>query len=418
MVIPVSVRQAARATLSERRGGLMRQFKRVQNGGMSPNAHALVEDINAPARAVVFNPARAKATIRNYTLCWRRFVEFCERNQFCALPAESSSVARFIRSMMHDYSPSYIRDHTRAISVAHGGNGFPSPSAASFAVGQAWHDVYEIRGRRQRQAAPINQPLRDAMIATKGNSLRDHRDRALIAVAYDTLMRRLELASLRVEDIVDNSKSPKQNSSILLRRSKTDQQGYGSPRFLAPGTIALIRKWLKAAGISSGLIFRHINYENVSRRMTGRGVAEVFKKRARQAGAPDELVDRIGGHSFRVGAAQDMASAHIPDGAIMQAGGWAMHRSMFKYIEHVRAGQSGAAQLAAKQNRIRPQVPRPVLSITISGAPNPAMVSQLLAAITPIADVKALNYRPGAAEINGKNSGRRKQPQKTSRRRK
>jgi hypothetical protein len=46
-----------------------------------------------------------------------------------------------------------------------------------------------------------------------------------LSVAYDSMRRRSELATLRVNDIewlVDGS------ASILLRKSKTDQQGTGN----------------------------------------------------------------------------------------------------------------------------------------------------------------------------------------------
>jgi hypothetical protein len=54
--------------------------------------------------------------------------------------------------------------------------------------------------------------------------LRGKRDRALLLMAYDTLRRRSELVCLRVDDIDWIAEG---GASVLLRRSKTDQEGAG-----------------------------------------------------------------------------------------------------------------------------------------------------------------------------------------------
>ena len=91
--------------------------------------------------------------------------------------------------------------------------------------------------RRQKQALGLTRVLRDQLIAVCPDTLRGRRDRALIAVGYDTLCRRSELVSLRREDL-----SPLDNGamSILVRRAKNDPFGDGRYGFLSPPTAQLL----------------------------------------------------------------------------------------------------------------------------------------------------------------------------------
>jgi integrase len=93
------------------------------------------------------------------------------------------------------------------------------------------------------------------MMVAVPNTLAGLRNRALLAVAYDTLARRSELVALQVEDIQAGEHGA---GSILIRRSKADQEGVGEIRYLAPDTMRFLCAWLAGAGVMSGPIFRSI----------------------------------------------------------------------------------------------------------------------------------------------------------------
>ena len=57
----------------------------------------------------------------------------------------------------------------------------------------------------------------------RGDLLRDHRDRALIALGMVAALRRSELVALRVE----NLQAVKEGLRVTIRRSKNDQDGTG-----------------------------------------------------------------------------------------------------------------------------------------------------------------------------------------------
>jgi len=92
----------------------------------------------------------------------------------------------------------------------------------------------------------------EVFLSVEPCNLRDIRDRALVAVAYDTMCRREELVSLLVEDIAEAEDG---SGSVLVRRSKTDATGEGATAYLSPLTMRLLKEWITQAGITDGPIF-------------------------------------------------------------------------------------------------------------------------------------------------------------------
>jgi hypothetical protein len=66
---------------------------------------------------------------------------------------------------------------------------------------------------------------------------------------------------------------------------------------------------------------------------------------------PKRIVDRVSGHSTRVGATQDLAALDIDLAAITQAGGWKSTRMPLQYAEKINAARSGMARAAAATGR-------------------------------------------------------------------
>ena len=66
---------------------------------------------------------------------------------------------------------------------------------------------------------------------------------------------------------------------------------------------------------------------------------------------PERYVDRVSGHSSRVGGAQDLAALDIDLASITQAGGWKSTRMPLQYAEKINATRSGMARAAEKTGR-------------------------------------------------------------------
>ncbi len=209
--------------------------------------------------------------------------------------------------------------------------------------------MHRHKGRRQSQAAGLTLPLRQRMLEAAGHTLPDDRNRAMLAVAYDAMLRRSELVTLQVTDMLEELKG---DGSLLVRRSKTDREGRGEIAWISADTVRLVRTWRDRARISDGLMFRSVaKGGRVGNRLHPCQVPRIFKSMARAAGLQEALVAGLSGHSARVGAAQDMVAAGIELPAILQAGRWKSVAMVNRYGERLLAKRSGAAQLARIQGR-------------------------------------------------------------------
>jgi integrase len=160
------------------------------------------------------------------------------------------------------------------------------------------------------------------------------RDSALLLVAYDSMRRRTELISLRAEDI---EWIPDNGASILLRKSKTDQQGCGKWIHLTSETAHALHQWLVAAKINEGLIFRGVRSSGaITDSLCESRISRIYKTLARKAGLGESVVQNISGHSMRVGGAHDLLNGGASLPQIMVKGGWSKTDTVMRYVERVR----------------------------------------------------------------------------------
>ena len=90
--------------------------------------------------------------------------------------------------------------------------------------------MHRRRGRRQAQVQGLTWPLRNRLLEAAGDRLIDIRDRAMLAVGYDTLLRCAELVSLEVTDLLEDIDG---TATLLVRSGKTDPDGRGAMLYLA-----------------------------------------------------------------------------------------------------------------------------------------------------------------------------------------
>ena len=91
------------------------------------------------------------------------------------------------------------------------------------------------------------------MLASCGDDLRGERDRMLLLLAYETMRRRSELVSLRIEDWAANNAG---SSQILLKQSKTDQTAMGTVITLGEASTLAIKDWIEATNLKAGHLFK------------------------------------------------------------------------------------------------------------------------------------------------------------------
>ena len=245
-------------------------------------------------------------------------------------------------------APATVRRYVASVAACHRAARLPNPCGEN-AVRLALKRLHRARGRAQAQAAPLTRDRVERMLAVAGDGPRALRNRALLAVAYDSLCRRSELVALHYDDV---RAGPHGDATLTLRRSKTDQEGQGSIRYLAADTMRAVQVWLEAAGHCDGALFRSVGKAGaIGGPLDPGDVARMFKAMARAAGMEASVVAAISGHSSRVGAAQDQVRHGVELPAVMQAGGWTTPAMVARYSARLDARRSGAAKLALLQNR-------------------------------------------------------------------
>ena len=276
------------------------------------------------------------------------YAMWCAEEGKRALPAAPETVAAFVEAMAEVRAPASVRRYVASIAMAHRAVG-SGATVASPPVKLALKRMHHSNGRRQLQAHGLTWPLRVRLLEAAGERLIDDRNRALVAVAYDAMLRRSELISLQVSDLLEEIGG---HGTLLVRRSKTDTEGQGEIVWVGPDTLRLVRRWRKRAGIEEGYLFRSLDKGGTVLGALPPGqVARIFKRMARKAGLPPSVVRSLSGHSARVGAAQDMIAAGMELPAILQAGRWKSTAMVNRYGERLLANRSAAAKLARKQGR-------------------------------------------------------------------
>ena len=294
------------------------------------------------------NGALSGHTVRAVRADLERFTAWCAERGLAPLPARPATVVAYIEAMASGRAPATVRRYVSSVATVHKATGERS-LLEHVTVRRALTRMHRRKGWRQTQVQGLTWALRQRLVEAAGHRLIDVRNRAILAVAYDAMLRRSELVALQVVDVTRERGG---SASLLVRRAKTDPEGGGAMLYLHHDSVTLLRAWLSASGIAGGPLFRSLRKGGtVGGRLHASQVPRLYKAMAERAGLPAEMVRRLAGHSPRVGAAQDMIASGIGIPAIMQAGRWKSAAMVQRYGERLLAKRNGAAQLARLQKR-------------------------------------------------------------------
>jgi len=315
----------------------------------SANQNAATIELDLTEWSSMARGAFAANTIRAWKADWEIFTAYCHAFRVAALPASPQTARDFVfECVAKEKKPATIRRYVSTIGRAHRAANLPDPTATE-AVKLSLKEMSRSVPARQKQARGLVWAEIAVFLEFEPRGLRHIRDRALLAVAYDTMCRREELVNLKIEDIADSGDG---SGSVLIRRSKTDTAGEGATGYLSPLTMRLITAWLEASQLKSGPLFaRVVGSNGIGDALTAQIVTSVLRKVGQWAGLPTEEWRRISGHSARVGAAQDLLALNIDMASVMQAGRWKDTRMPMRYGEKVLASRGGMARAAKAQGR-------------------------------------------------------------------
>ena len=168
--------------------------------------------------------------------------------------------------------------------------------------------------------------------------MRAARDRALLLIGFAGAFRRSELVALRFEDMTQYDSGVE----LLLRRSKTDQEGVGRIVFIphARGSrcpVKALIMWIALARIETGPLFMPINRHDQlvgSKALTPQSVALIVKAAVRLM-AGDEGAKEVAGHSLRAGYCTEAATVGLQPYQIREQTGHRSDVTLARYIRPV-----------------------------------------------------------------------------------
>ncbi len=269
--------------------------------------------------------AHAANTLRAYRSDIHHFIGWGGK-----IPATAECVARYVAHHARTLSCATLSRRVVAIGQAHTTQGLPSPTQSAL-VRATLQGIRRTLGNTSHQVAAL-QKNDLVKIVGKLHGLRGLRDKALLLIGFAGAMRRSELVALDIEDV----QFVTEGILIRLRRSKTDQEGYG--RHIAipyvkgrhcPCRALLL--WLKVSGIETGALFRGISrFEQLlTRRLSPQSVALIIKQRVELAGLNPSLYS---GHSLRAGFVTNAARSGASSTSIRNQTGHQSDAMMQGYI--------------------------------------------------------------------------------------
>lgn len=332
--------------------------------------------------------AKADNTRAAYAADWLTFERWCASHGVTALPAAEDTVRAYIADAAQTvsartgapYAASTIARRVASINAAHRARGFPPPGDTE-AVRATLTGLRRAQGRRTRQMDPL---LLDDLRAVLGSldlysyphGVIGRRDAVLLLVGFIGGFRRSELAALNLGDATWRKSD---GLHVLVRRSKTDQDGEGLvkavpfgqqvetcgpcavARWLAvvraqqeEGRVGVMRvlardlakfdrggppqhvcrRWPTRTELGPELVDApllrpvHRNGHIGAGHLSGQAIAAVVKRRGRETGLGDL---QLAGHSLRAGfATQAMRNGAAPY-EVMRQVGWKSEAMVRRY---------------------------------------------------------------------------------------
>lgn len=277
-------------------------------------------------------------TRRAYAGFVGQFVTWCQRRGYAPLPADPVIIVEYLTGLADQgIKAASINSIRAAIRKAHEVAGYEDPTALPL-VRQTLKGIRRQIGTAQAQKAPLLPvDIRALVGAIPAGTVKGKRDRALILLGFFTACRRSEVAALLVSDLSETI----EGLSVTIRKSKTDQEGAGMVKAVtrqedpAFCPVRATQEYLRAAGITSGPLFREIRKGGkvLPTAITGHSIGRLVKLSAGAAGLDPA---KYSGHSLRAGLVTSAAKAGASMGEIMAQTGHKSTDTVTRYIRKAR----------------------------------------------------------------------------------
>lgn len=299
-------------------------------------------DLQEEAKRHLAN-SKSDNTKHAYRTDWKQFSEWCEKNGLNDLPADPETIVYYITFLGKVFKASSIKRKMTAISQRHETAGYQSPTKTALVKG-VWVGIQRTIGVKQegKDALWLHE-LREIIDAIPQDKVIGIRNRALLIIGWTGALRRSELVSLHIEDVLIT----REGLILHLNRSKDDQKGKGQDVALPYGSNPLtcpvrsLEDWLAASGISEGPLFRRVDrHGNIMGGLTPQSVRLIVKSCCEKVGLDP---DRYGAHSLRSGFCSQAAKAGKAEYQIMKQTRHKRVDSLHRYIKKVNLFDDNAA---------------------------------------------------------------------------
>jgi integrase len=303
----------------------------------------------AMAKAQAYQDAAdAPATLRAYASDLKNFEDWCAQHGLVALPATPDVVGAYLAAAGEGYAMQTLRRRVAAIARASGVAGHPLDTKHP-AIRETLRGIGRTHGSRGRRSAALTTAELRKLSRVCEPGLAGDRDRALLLIGCAGALRRSELVALDVERLTWSNDGVR----LLLEKSKTDKAGEGFEIMIVFGRhedtcpIRALRRWLDAAAIMSGPVFRKVNKAGrvETRRLSEDAVRQILLRRAALAEVKGSLAEPISPHGLRAGFVTTAYRNGVPDEEIM---GHTRHRSLTTMRSYVRRAKLSQTSPAGK----------------------------------------------------------------------
>lgn len=215
--------------------------------------------------------------------------------------------------------------------------GFPQSHGHTVKLAQRFSSSTGLK-QRQVQGLVKDDLLEMLALTEKQSPLKAVRDAALLLVGFAGAFRRSELVGLKCEDVTELP----EGVELLLRKSKTDQEGHGRTVFNPRVRVARCpakahAHWLRVAGILEGWLFRPVNRHDklvCDRPLTSQSVALILKAADRRS-QEAEAAANVSGHSLRAGYVTTAAIQGLQPYQIREITGHRADAVLARYIRPI-----------------------------------------------------------------------------------
>ena len=279
--------------------------------------------------------AQSAATHRSYATDIREFQMWGG-----TIPTTPDILAQYLSDHAEKLAVATLQHRLIAIHRAHIDKDLLSPVTDKL-VKRTMQGIRRTFGVAQRRVKAIlkDDLLEQLVLNAAQRPLKASRDKALLLVGFAGALRRSELVAIQCDDLTEFDSG----TEVLLRRSKTDQEGLGRVVWLPLAKVAsrcpvqALKEWRDLAGIVSGPLFRPVNRHDQlvgTKALTPQSVALVVKSSVRRVRGK-ESAKSVSGHSLRAGYCTEAAIVGLQPWQIREQTGHMSDVTLARYIRPV-----------------------------------------------------------------------------------